>query len=593
MCQNINSRVNAIQEALTKHSYQAIVIPSSDPHQSEYLPDHWKIREWICGFTGSAGTVVITTDEAGLWTDSRYYLQAEEQLSGTGITLFRAGEKDVPSTDKYLQQMLPEGSTVVMNSWQWSQQAKIRYQEAFSEKNIAINDQLRIAEEIWDQDGRPELPAQAVFIHPEEYAVRNVDEKLVSIRSEIKKLGATAHLITTLDDIAWTLNLRGYDVEFNPVFLSYLIIREKEAILFIDDRKVTPEVRQHLDRFDIRTDHYEATGSYLSSCTEKILVNDEDCNAQIFGIIPEESVITGPTPSRLLKACKTGHEIRHIENAMIKDGIALAKAFYSLFQRLHSDPLSEAEFAALIAEKRSEQEGYYGESFPAIVGYQANGAIVHYRPEEGSSKKILPEGLLLCDSGGQYMDGTTDITRTMAVGPVSQEQRESYTRVLKGHIAIDQAIFPEGTTGGMLDILARQFLWKSGQNFGHGTGHGVGYFLNVHEPPQGISPGPGNRATTAFQPGMLTSNEPGYYEDGSYGIRIENLIVTEKSKHEGYLKHRHLTLFPIDTSLIVDHMMTRGEVKWINNYHELVASKIVPHLEGHVKKWMEQHCRPI
>ena len=344
--------------------------------------------------------------------------------------------------------------------------------------------------------------------------ILHVPRNWMLVRQEMDKEEVDLHFITTLDDIAWLFNLRGYDIEYNPVFLSFALIGKTNAVLFIDLRKITPDVKEHLEKDDITILEYAEIDKYLKDLDDLVLVNPEDCNAHLFRQIREESIVEGTTITRMLKACKTSSEVKHIDEAMIKDGIALAGAFHEMIQRISSRTFTEADFARLIAHYRSLQKDYYGESFPAIVGYQANGAIVHYRPPDQGSAVLLPEGLLLCDSGGQYYDGTTDITRTMALGPVTEEQKDSYTRVLKGHIAIDQAIFPRGTTGGSLDILARQYLWKSGLNFGHGTGHGVGYFLNVHEPPQGISPGSGSRSTTAFLPGMLTSNEPGYYKDG-------------------------------------------------------------------------------
>jgi len=328
----------------------------------------------------------------------------------------------------------------------------------------------------------------------------------------------------------------------------------------------------------------------LSAVDQPILVDPDLCVVGLMEKIPADYVKYGSTPSRTIKACKTQVQISHIEQAMVKDGIALAHAFYHLDQHLGN--ITEYQFAEKIAECRSQQEGYKGESFPAIVGYEANGAIVHYRPEP-DSPIIQPKGLLLCDSGGQYLDGTTDITRTIAVGPTTDEQREMYTRVLKGHIALDAAVFPKGKVGRDLDVFARMHLWKAGKDFGHGTGHGVGYFLNVHEAPQSISPGKSSRANVVFQKGMFTSNEPGYYKDGEYGIRIENLIICEDAEQEGFLKHRHLTLFPMDTSIIVRSLLTREEVNWINTYHDLCRGKLLPNLNGPIKDWMIKRCKDI
>lgn len=588
--------ISRLKQRFSDINIHAIVIPSADPHQSEYLADYWKLREWISGFTGSAGTVVITRDKAGLWTDSRYYLQGKHELEGSGITLFRDGQEGVPSISEFLIEELSEGQVVSVNPLMWSKTGVQNLTKKLAIAGIKVSTDHRAVEEIWDDLDRPQLPKKEVFVHDISFAEISVEQKLAAVREYLldKKVnyqGASQHLITTLDDIAWLFNLRGYDIAYNPVFLSYAVVRAEDAILFIDPSKVTEAVKKHLAKARVSILPYQEISNFLKGNTSPILVNPNDCNAHLYNLIEPKLIVEGPTITRLMKACKTDLEINHIDQVMIKDGEALAHAFYEMYQNIGK--ITEAEFAALIAQKRSEQNYYYGESFPAIVGYQANGAIVHYRPPAEGSAMIEAEGLLLCDSGGQYYNGTTDITRTIAVGPVTQAQKESYTRVLKGHIAVDQAVFLDGTTGGEIDILARQYLWRNGQNYGHGTGHGVGYFLNVHEPPQGISPGSGSRNKTPLEPGMLTSNEPGYYEDGAYGIRIENLIVCEEAEHEGYLRHRHVTLFPLDTSIIIYDMLTKDEVNWINTYHTLVAEKLLPHLSGPVAEWMRKSCQPI
>lgn len=588
--------ISRLKQSFFDLNIHAIVIPSADPHQSEYLADHWKLREWISGFTGSAGTVVITREKAGLWTDSRYYLQGKHELAGSGIKLFRDGQEGVPSITEFLIKELSEGQVVSVNPLMWSQAGVHNLSEKLNDGGITVSTDHRLAEDIWDKLGRPLLPHKEVFVHDISFAEISVQDKLAAVRedmldTEVVSRSVTQHLITTLDDIAWLFNLRGYDIAYNPVFLSYAIVRSDDAILFIDPSKVSDEVKDHLAKARVSILPYQDISNFLKGNTAVTLVNPSDCNAHLYNLLDPKYIVEGPTITRLMKACKTDLEINHIDQVMIKDGVALAHAFYEMYQRIGR--ITEAEFAALIAQKRSEQAHYYGESFPAIVGYQANGAIVHYRPPAEESALIEAEGLLLCDSGGQYYDGTTDITRTIAVGPITQAQKESYTRVLKGHIAVDQAVFLDGTTGGEIDILARQYLWSNGQNYGHGTGHGVGYFLNVHEPPQGISPGSGSRNKTVLEPGMLTSNEPGYYEDGAYGIRIENLILCEESDHDGFLKHRHVTLFPLDTTIIVYDMLTKEEVNWINTYHELVAEKLLPQLSGSVAEWMRKSCQPI
>lgn len=591
MCQKTKLAVKTLRERFFDLNIHAIVIPSTDPHQSEYLCNHWKMRQWISGFTGSAGTIVITREKAGLWTDSRYFLQAEQELEESEFKLFKQGLKETPSINDFLKTELSEGNIVALNHKIWSQDELELKRNSLYEVGIEISIEHQPVEQVWNKLNRPELPKGEIFQHQELYVGASIQEKLAKIRLEMKGYEVDRHLITTLDDIAWLLNLRGNDVDFNPVFLSYVVVEDDQTILFIDPKKIDAKTKCHLENQGVFIKDYEDITSYLAQVDRKILVNPKDCNGYLYQCISSDLIVHGMTITRLLKACKNSKEISHIENAMIKDGVALAKAFHHLFQNIGA--ITEAEFAMYIAQMRNEQLLYYGESFPAIVGYQSNGAIVHYRPQLGKSALIKATGLLLCDSGGQYQDGTTDITRTVAVGPVTPQQKVDYTNVLKGHIAIDQTIFPEGTTGGELDSLARQFLWKSGKNFGHGTGHGVGYFLNVHEPPQGISPGNGIRSITPFQIGMITSNEPGYYEDSSYGIRLENLVVCEASEHEGYLRHRHLTLFPFDTSLLVQELLTQDEVDWINKYHDLVQEKVTNHLPIEIKSWFRGLCQKI
>ena len=593
MCQTINERLKKIIEAMTESGISAVVIPTADPHQSEYLPDHWKLREWVSGFTGSAGTIVITKETSGIWTDSRYYLQAEQEIEGTQLTLFRQGQKGIPSPFEYLLQHLDKGSRVSLNPKMWSISQVREYEKHFKEHELVLDLKHSIVENIWNDHDRPQLPSDKIFLHVSEFVSRSVEDKLALVRRQMKDLNVAQHLITSLDDIAWLYNLRGSDIAYNPVFLGYTIIGSSDAHLFVDSTKLTNEVKLSLQNQNIVLHEYGAIEAHLTKVEVPTLINPKDCNYSLYEKIPHQYLVEGPTITRLMKACKTKSDIQHIDQVMIKDGIALVKAFHELQSGMPEKTMTEFEFAQIIARQRSEQPHYYGESFPAIVGYEGNGAIVHYRPSPRNSATIQPKGLLLCDSGGQYYDGTTDITRTIAVGPVTDEQKDRYTRVLKGHIAIDQAVFPKGTTGGQLDILSRQYLWREGIDFGHGTGHGVGFFLNVHEPPQGISPGTSERATTAILPGMLTSNEPGYYKDGEYGIRIENLIIAEESEHEGFVQHRHVSLFPIDTSLIVNNLMTRAEINWVNDYHCLVWKKLAPFLEGAERDWLKNNCRLI
>ena len=589
-CQIINKRLSLTRQKMIEVGLDAYILPSSDLHQSEYLPPHWQVREWISGFTGSAGTAMISKTMAGLWTDSRYWLQGEKELRDTSITLFKAGHPDHLMMHDYLLDHLSEGSKVGFNPFTTSVNEVKRWTNKLSAKDIAVVASHQVGIEVWETDGRPDPDYQPIYEHASIYAGRSITEKLDLVRTSVKDQGASSHLITTLDDIAWLFNLRGSDISNNPVFLSTAIIREKSATLYCSVSSLAASVLPALSQAGVEVKPYDDILHDLQEVDQTILIDPDLCVVGLSDRIPAHHVVMGSTPSRSIKACKTASQISHIEGAMIKDGVALAHAFYHLQQHLGS--ITEYEFAEKIADCRSRQRGYKGESFSAIVGYEANGAIVHYRPGP-DSPVIAPKGLLLCDSGGQYVDGTTDITRTIAVGSTSAEQREMYTRVLKGHIALDQAVFPKGKVGRDLDVFARMHLWQAGRDFGHGTGHGVGYFLNVHEPPQSISPGKSPRANVVFQSGMLTSNEPGYYKDGEYGIRIENLIVCKESTHEGFLEHDHLTLFPFDTSIIERNILTRDEVRWINEYHKLCAKKLLPELTGKIKTWMLGMCEEI
>ena len=585
----MNYNLPELREVLSRHNIDAFIIPSSDPHQSEYVADHWKVREWISGFTGSAGTAVVTQNHAGLWTDSRYFIQAEAELDQSALTL----HKVLKSEDSYLEWLkdnIPQGATIGMDGRLISMSQLRSIKKTCQEKEFQYVTQYDLISDIW-QD-RPQLPAHKVFEYDIKYACTTRRDKISLIRDKLKQHKAQWVLLPTLDDIAWLFNLRGRDVDYNPVFYAFALIGREDLYLFVDELKIPKEVKNALAKDKIIIEPYHRAYDVFSIIgSDEVLLDPDDCSVTLLNQFRNDQIMEAKCPSRILKAQKTVSEISHIENAMIKDGIALTHAFKWVEDSVQAHvPITELDVAMKIASCRSQQEGYFGESFPAIVGYQENGAIVHYRPPQEGGKTIKAEGMLLCDSGGQYLDGTTDITRTISLGVPTSDQMHNYTCVLKGHIALDQIIFPEGTSGAQMDILARQFLWQKGLNYGHGTGHGVGYFLNVHEPPQGYSPA---RNTVPLIEGMLSSNEPGYYENGAYGIRIENLILVEKSSYEGFLKHRTMSLFPIDTRLIDHNMLTLDESNWINEYHAAVFSKLSPHLDDANKAWLRIKCEKI
>lgn len=577
---------------MNNFNIDAYIIPLSDPHNSEYPATHWKGMEWISGFTGSAGTVMVAKEHAGLWTDSRYFIQGEQELEGTPLTLHKMTVQAHPGYIDWCLENLPKGATVAADGamLSLSQQEKFTLLLAKEDIKLKITDDFLGA--VWSD--RPPIPESEVFHHPISYSGEDRKSKIARVKAEMTDIGADGHLITTLDDIAWLLNLRGRDVACNPVFVAYCLIEQDLTTLFINAVKVPTELKTELSADHIQLAPYESLKEKLSQLDYKLLVHRATLNVALHESISDRvTIIYDKLISRHLKAIKNPTEISHLRAVHLKDGLALTKAFYWLEETVKERSVTEYEFAAKLAECRGEQDGYFGESFSAIVGYKGNGAIIHYRPEMESSAYIKNEGILLVDSGGQYNDGTTDITRTLTFSTPPPHQKEAYTRVLKGHIGLATARFPEGTRGGQLDTFARQSLWEAGMNFGHGTGHGVGFFLNVHEPPQGFAPGTSGRAATIQKAGMFTSNEPGHYVADDYGIRIENLILTVESEYKGFLEFETITYFPIDTQLIEFSLLTKKEVEWINDYHKIVWDKLSPHLESPHKEWMKEKCKEV
>lgn len=589
------SNLTHLRQAMRAHGIDAYLIPTSDPHQSEYPANHWKSREWISGFTGSAATVVITQDHAGLWTDFRYFLQAENQLNSSEFVLHKQQATGTPEHISWLAEHLPKGSTLGLDGYLFSLSQLRQLEKALTIKDIHINTEIDLIPDLWKD--RPALPLDPIFEYDVMFAGESRADKLNHIREKMAKQGADFHLITTLDDIAWTLNIRGKDVEANPVAISYLVVGKEMAYLFINREKISDAVKQNLNNDGVILKPYDAIKPFLEKLEAPILLDDRSINVRLYQAIPEHQIIKGDNITLLLKAIKNPIEINHLREAMRKDGVALTRFFRWLEQALQTRTVTEFEPGRTLDTFRAAQGNYFGESFTAIVGYNANGAIVHYRPEEGSSAEIKSEGILLLDSGGQYLEGTTDITRTIALSAPSDEQKRNYTLVLKGHITLAKAKFPIGTTGVQLDTLARQFLWQQGLNYGHGTGHGVGFFLSVHEPPQGFTFNPNNqRGSTPQEPGMLTSNEPGFYKTGEYGIRIENLVLcveAEETDFGKFLQFETLSLFPIDTSLIDSTLLTAEEKHWFNEYQHRVFNELAPRLETEEIEWLKQKCNEI
>ena len=593
MRQSIKERMHALRMTFPPNYIKAFIIPSTDPHLSEYVAPHWMSREWISGFTGSAGTVVVLMNEAGLWTDSRYFLQAAKELEGSGITLYKEMLPETPSITKYLSQKLKPGESVSIDGKMFSVQQVEQMKEELAAYSLQVDlfgDPLK---RIWKD--RPSIPNSPAFVYDIEYAGKSCEEKVAAIRAELTKKGAYALFLSALDEIAWTLNLRGNDVHCNPVVVSYLLITQDDVIYFISPEKVTKEVNEYLKEQHVKLKNYDEVETYLNTFTGRnILIDPKKTNFAIYSAInPKCNIIRGESPVALLKAIRNEQEIAGIHAAMQRDGVALVKFLKWLEEAVPSGKETELSVDRKLHEFRAVQPLYMGESFDTIAGYKEHGAIVHYSATPESDVPLQPKGFLLLDSGAQYLDGTTDITRTIALGELTEEEKTDYTLILKGHIALAMAKFPVGTRGAQLDVLARMPIWKYGMNFLHGTGHGVGHFLSVHEGPQSIRM---NENPVVLQPGMVTSNEPGVYKAGSNGIRTENLTLVCKDK-EGmfgdYLKFETITLCPICKKGIVKEMLTNEEIEWLNNYHQIVYEKLSPNLNEEEKVWLQEATASI
>lgn len=570
----------------------AFIIPSTDAHLSEYPASHWESRQWISGFTGSAGTVVVTRDKAGLWTDSRYFLQADKELKGTGIELFREGLPHTLSIEEWLITELGENSYVGIDGNVYAAREAINLTQKLNKKKLHVLSDYDPFTAIWHD--RPGIPENKSFILPEKYTGESAESKIARICTEIEKEGAEGLIVAALDTIAWIFNIRGNDVKCNPVTVCYAYVSRKESILFINPEKLTPEVSNYLKSQHVKIEGYEEIFNYVSKLNKPVCINSDKISFSLYNTIPEVcTIIDMPSPADLMKSKKNSTEIEGFRLAMERDGVALVRFLMWLEQAVPKGGVKEIDIPAKLVEYRSQQENFVGESFDTISGYGPNGAIVHYHVSPESSLDIKPEGFLLIDSGAQYYNGTTDITRTVALGPISEQMKKDYTMVLKGHISIATAIYPQGTRGSQIDILARKALWDNGLNYLHGTGHGIGYFLNVHEGPQNIRM---NENPTTLQPGMVTSNEPGLYRANAYGIRIENVVLTQPemtTEFGDFYSFETLTLCPIDTTPIVKNMLTSREVEWFNEYHKYVYDRLSPLLGEEEKAWLKQKTEAI
>ena len=586
--------LEALRDEMRRLRVDAVIIPGTDPHQSEYVSDHWKLRNWVSGFTGSNGTAVVTLDQAGLWTDSRYFLQAAAELDGSGFVLHKEDVPGEASIEEWLVDNLEDGAVLAVDGYLFSINRAAELEELCGRNGLRFASDFDIADRVWTE-GRPERPTGKVFIHEEKYAGESALSKIGRVLAEVKAVGADSIFIPSLDEIAWTLNLRGSDVTFTPVFVSYLYLSDKEKVLFVDEVKLDEDVRAYLKSMDVKVKPYDSVKDYLArvSVHETIMLDPVKVSDTLARALDCMKVYA-PSPVAMLKAVKNEVQLAGTRKAMERDGAALVRLFMWLEENAGTGKYNEIDVWKKGMEFRGRSELYRGDSFGMIAGYKEHGAIVHYTADEESASTLAADGLLLIDSGAQYLDGTTDITRTITLGDPTADEIHDYTLVLKGHLALARAQFPVGTRGSQLDALARIYLWEEGMSYLHGTGHGVGHFLAVHEGPQNIRL---NENPTTLRPGMITSDEPGVYKAGKYGIRIENLVLTVEGEHTAefgdFCKFEVLTLFPYDSSLIDRSMLTPGEVEQVNNYHRQVYERLSPYLTEEEKAWLADKTKEL
>ncbi len=588
----VTQRIEALREVMKREHLAAFIFPSTDPHQGEYVPDHWKGREFISGFNGSAGTAVVTLTSAALWTDSRYFIAAEQQLQGAGFQLMKLKMPGTPTIAEWIGSECGAGAEVGLDGYCSSVNAvKALIAELRLQGGITLRTNLDPLVQIWAD--RPVIPENPVEIYPLQYAGESCHDKLARIRQALREKHADGMLMSALDDIAWTLNLRGTDVHCNPVFVAYLLISSKAVTLYMNKVKLTPEVEAYLKVEGVGVAPYEAVAKGLKDYFEyNILLDPDEVNYTLYKQVTRE-IVEVESPVKRMKTVKNATEIEGFKSAMLKDGIAMVKFLSWLKPAVEAGGQTEISIDKKLTSLRAEQPLYRDISFDTIAGYQTHGAIVHYEATPETDIPLKPEGFLLLDSGAQYLDGTTDITRTIALGPLTEEQKRIYTLVLKGHIQIELCKFPSGASGTQIDILAREAMWREGLNYLHGTGHGVGTYLNVHEGPHQFrmewKPAP-------LVAGMTITDEPGIYLEGKFGVRIENtLLITpyKQTQFGKFLQFESLTLCPIDTTPIVKEMMLDEEIAWLNQYHQHVFETLSPHLTAEEVAWLKNACAAI
>ena len=587
-------KLSAIRALMKEQGIDAYIIPSSDPHISEYLPEHYKCISWTSGFTGSAGTLVITLDFAGLWTDSRYFVQGPEQLKGSGFELVKLKVQHAAEYVNWISEKFNNGATVAFDGNLASLAVAHAIKSTLEPLNFTINGHVDLLASIWK--GRPELPKTTAYTLPISTTGQSTQSKLDAVRSELKEKRVTAHLISSLDDLAWVLNIRGTDVPCNPVTLGFLYIATDKTVLFIDPSKLESKTVEELNGFGIEIQDYTDVRKTLKSLTasDRILIDPKRTCFAIYDSIPNEvEIVEAMNPSTLLKAIKNNVELQHERQAMINDGVAMTKFFKWVEENVASGTLSEMSIADHLRGLRAEQPGFKDISFDTIAGYKDHGALPHYKAEENSNYTLKPEGLLLVDSGGQYETGTTDITRVITLGTPTAEEKEDYTIVLKGTIEGSMAIYTKGTRGYQIDAITRRPIWATLRNYGHGTGHGVGFFLNVHEGPHVINP---SNVDIALQTGMISSIEPGLYREGKYGIRIENLVVSKdlsSNQFGDFMEFETITICYIATDLVEKSLLEKTHIDWLNNYNQWVYDSLEAKLSAEEASWLKEKTKAI
>ncbi len=584
---NVKERIEQLRNQMRERGIDAYIIPSSDPHQSEYVAEHYTARTFITGFTGSAGTAIITLDKAGLWTDGRYFIQAESQLKDSGVTLYKVGENGVPTVETFLKESLQKGAKIAFDGKVISVEYFRGLKKSLESSEFAFEVNEDLIDIIWEN--RPERPCSQLILHDVKYAGESRASKLAKVVREMKTMTADYYVISSLDDIAWLLNIRARDVECNPLTIAYLVVSEKKCNLFIDDKKVNLEVRAELKKDNVEIMTYDSIGKFLEEIkSSTILLDASKTSAYIYSAI-NIKIIEGMDITTKFKAIKNGIEIENIRNAMLRDGVAMIKFICWIKKTIKTRNITEIEASDKVFEIRSAGENFYDLSFGSISAYRGNASMPHYSATEENQATIIQESLYLLDSGAQYLDGTTDITRTLAMGPLTDEEKTDFTLVLRGMIDLTLQRFLFGTTGSNLDILARIPLWNAGMDYKHGTGHGVGFFLNVHEGPHRISMVP---SIIKLEKGMVMSNEPGVYKAGKHGVRIENLIVVQEDENTKYggqfMKFETLTLCPIDLDAIDVSLLTFEEKQWLNCYHRTVFEKLSTYLQGEELEYLKQ-----